>query len=80
MVLLVVRRLSRGVPMSSRDLTIAGFLVLAALALVLYVLGHARRLGLTPLGDLVDRIRTSAAGRVVLALSWAWVGWHILAR
>lgn len=66
--------------MSSRELTIAGFLVLAALALVLFVLGHVRRLGLTPLGDLVERIRTSNAGRFALALSWAWVGWHLLAR
>jgi hypothetical protein len=66
--------------MTSRDLTVAGFLVLAALALLLFVLGHVRRLGLTPLGGLVDRIRTSTAGRFLLALSWAWVGWHLLAR
>ena len=66
--------------MSSRDLTVTGFLVLAVVALVPYLLGHARRWGLTPLGDVTDAIRTSRAGRVALALCWAWVGWHLLAR
>ena len=80
MVLLDVFRLSGGSPMSSRELTIAGFLVLAVVALGLYLLGRARRLGLAPLGDVTEAIRTSKAGRFVLALSWAWVGWHVLAR
>ena len=66
--------------MSSRELTVTGFLVLAVVALVPYLLGHARRWGLTPLGDVTDAIRTSRAGRVALALCWAWVGWHLLAR
>lgn len=80
MVLLVVCRLSGGSPMSSRELAITGFLVLAVVALGLYLLGRARRLGLAPLGDVTDAIRTSKAGRFALALSWAWVGWHLLAR
>jgi uncharacterized protein DUF6186 len=66
--------------MSSRDLTVTGFLVLAVVALVLYLLGHARRWGLVPLGDVTDAIRASRAGRVATALCWAWVGWHLLAR
>jgi hypothetical protein len=80
MVLLDVFRLSGGSPMSSRELTIAGFLVLAVVALGLYLLGRARRLDLAPLGDVMEAIRTSKAGRLALALSWAWVGWHALAR
>ena len=66
--------------MSSRELTVTGFLVLAVVALVPYLLGHARRWGLAPLGDVTDAIRTSRAGRVALALCWAWLGWHLLAR
>lgn len=66
--------------MSTRALTIAGFLVLAVMAGMLYLLGRARRLGLAPLGDVTDAIRASAAGRLALALAWAWVGWHLLAR
>jgi hypothetical protein len=66
--------------MSTRELTITGFLILTVFALGLYLLGRARRLGLAPLGDVTDAIRTSTAGRLALALSWAWVGWHLLAR
>lgn len=80
MVLLGVCRLSGGSPMSSRELTIAGFLVLAVVAVGLYLLGRARRWGLAPVGDVTDAIRTSKAGRLALVLSWAWVGWHLLAR
>jgi hypothetical protein len=80
MVLLAVCRLSLGSPMSTRELTIAGFLVLTVVALSLYLLGRARRLGLAPLGDVTDAIRASRAGRFALAAGWAWVGWHLLAR
>lgn len=80
MVLLAVCRVSRGSPMSMRQLTITGFLVLAAAAVGLYLLGRARRLGLAPFGDATHAVRTSTAGRFALALVWAWVGWHLLAR
>ena len=80
MVLLGVCRLSGGSPMSSRELTITGFLVLAVVALGLYLLGCARRWGLSPLEDVTDAIRSSKEGRFALAFSWAWVGWHLLAR
>ncbi len=80
MVLLALRRLSPGTPMTTRELTITGFLVLAAGALAFYLLGRARLLGLAPLGDVTDAIRTSTTGRCALALAWAWLGWHLLAR
>ncbi|HEX5771994.1 MAG TPA: DUF6186 family protein [Nocardioidaceae bacterium] len=66
--------------MSSREWTITGFLVLAVVALGLYLLGGVRRLGLAPLGDVTDAIRTSTPRRFALAIAWAWVGWHLLAR
>jgi hypothetical protein len=65
---------------STRELTIAGFLVLVVMACMLYLLGRARRLGLVPLGDVTDAILASAGGRLALALAWVWVGWHLLAR
>ena len=76
MVLLAICRLSRGSPVSTRELTIAGFVVLAVVAVGLYLLGRARRLGLAPLGDVTDAIRTSTAGPVALAVTWAWLGWQ----
>ena len=66
--------------MSSRELTVTGFLVLTVVALGLYLLGRARWWGLAPLGEVTEAIRTSRAGRLALAISWAWVGWHLLAR
>lgn len=66
--------------MSPRDLTIAGFVVLGAVAAALYVLGRTRRPGLAPLGEVADAVRSSTPGRVALVLGWAWVGWHLLAR
>lgn len=66
--------------MSTRNLTIAGFVVLAALALVLHVLGRTQRLGLARPGVVVDAVRSTVAGRLVLVVVWAWAGWHLLAR
>lgn len=66
--------------MSSRDVTIAGFLALALLAVALYLAGRQHRLGLVPLGDVVDAVRSCTPARMALVLGWAWVGWHFLAR
>ena len=66
--------------MSTRALTIAGFAGLTVVALFLYLTGRGHRLGLAPLGDLTDSIRRSMPGRFLLALGWAWLGWHLLAR
>jgi hypothetical protein len=63
-----------------RVLTIAGFVTLASLAVVLYLAGRAHRLGLAPLGEVAEEIRSSATVRFALAIGWAWVGWHLLAR
>jgi hypothetical protein len=66
--------------MTARELTIAAFAALAVAAGVLYVAGRLRRLGLVPLGEVVTRVRASLPGRLVLAVGWAWLGWHLLAR
>jgi hypothetical protein len=44
------------------------------------VAGRARRFGLVPLGEVIDAVCGSLAGRLVVALGWAWLGWHLLAR
>jgi hypothetical protein len=58
----------------------AAYAALAVSALVLQLAGRARRLCLVPFGEVVAAVRVSPAGRLVLALGWAWVGWHFLAR
>jgi hypothetical protein len=66
--------------MSTRALTVAGFVVLAVAAAALYLTGRGRRAGLGPLREVVDAVGASAPGRIALALGWTWVGWHLLAR
>lgn len=66
--------------MSTRAVTVAGFVGLAVVALFLFVAGWAHRLGFAPVGALTDSIRRSTPGRLMLALGWAWLGWHLLAR
>jgi hypothetical protein len=35
---------------------------------------------LPTLGAVVLRLKASRIGRVLLALGWAWLGWHAFAR
>ena len=44
------------------------------------VAGRAQRLGLAPLGEVIDAAWSSLPGRLAVALGWAWLGWHLLAR
>lgn len=66
--------------MTSRELTIAAFAALALAGVALYVAGRTHRLGLAPLGEVIEAARSSLRGRLALALAWAWLGWHLLAR
>ena len=66
--------------MSARTLTLAALGVLILAAAVLAMAGHRRRLGLVPPGELLRAATGPRAGRVAVALCWAWLGWHLLAR
>jgi hypothetical protein len=61
-------------------MTMIGFCLLGLIAAGLYVASRLRLGGLMRLGDLVDVVRTSTVGRLVLVACWAWLGWHLLAR
>jgi len=63
-----------------RGVTIAGFVLRAAVAVALYAAGRAHRAGLAPLGELLDAVRASPLARLALIAVWMWVGWHFLAR
>jgi hypothetical protein len=66
--------------MTMRVVTILGFALLGGAAVMLYLAGRTRWLGLIPLGDLVDVLRSRTVVRLALVVVWAWVGWHLLAR
>jgi sirohydrochlorin ferrochelatase len=57
-----------------------GWVVLAVLAVAVEIAGRLEVAGTAPLGDVVSRLRARGAGRVVLVLAWAWLGWHLFAR
>ncbi|MGH8823041.1 MAG: DUF6186 family protein [Jiangellaceae bacterium] len=64
--------------MSSRDVTIGGFLVLGT---VMVTLVAASWMGRLPrFGDVVDLLGARRAGRLLIVLVWWWLGWHFLVR
>jgi hypothetical protein len=63
----------------SRDLIVAGYLVIALAAAALEV---AARLGgrFPTLGEAVSSINAVRGGRLVLLAVWLWAGWHFFVR
>jgi hypothetical protein len=64
--------------MSPRNVTIGGFLVLAAVLVVLVAASWAGRL--PRFGEVIDLLCARRAGRVLVVLVWWWLGWHFLVR
>jgi hypothetical protein len=64
---------------TSRVVTLAGFAVLAAAGLWWSAV-TARRPSFVTLPRLLARATGSRAVRIVFALAWAWLGWHLFAR
>jgi hypothetical protein len=65
--------------MSARFVTLAGFAMIAA-AIAGLAVASAHRPSLVPLPRLLARATESRACRLVLAVVWAWLGWHLFAR
>jgi hypothetical protein len=64
--------------MTSRDVTIIGYIVLASAAVLLFAAG---RLGiLVRAGEVVAALLARRSTRVLIVLGWAWLGWHFLVR
>ncbi|MGI8662123.1 MAG: DUF6186 family protein [Acidimicrobiales bacterium] len=64
--------------MSTRAVTLAGYVVILGAALVLSAIARAR--ARAALSDAVLRVLCGRAGRIVVLASWAWLGWHLFAR
>lgn len=54
-----------------------GFLLCAAVAVVLVVQGQQRPDRIAPIDDLLDRVMASRTATVVIVLFWWWLGWHV---
>jgi hypothetical protein len=66
--------------MTSRGVTIAGYLVVLAAGLAIQLLGWRSRPGVPPLGDVLTRIMRTRTGRVGILVFWAWMGLHFFAK
>src|ERR1035438_7347269 len=73
-------RLGSGHPMTGRDWSFAIWALLG-LAVMVWLVATGLSGGRLPtLGAVVLRLTASRIGRVLLALGWAWLGWHAFAR
>jgi len=66
--------------MNSHDITIAGYLAVLGLGVVLQLLATRSRVPVPPLGDVLSRAMRSRTGRVGILVAWAWLGLHFFAR
>jgi hypothetical protein len=66
--------------MTTRGMTIIGFVAAIAALVTLEILGR-RRIGRIPtLGEWLGFVMRPRAGRVLILAGWLWLGWHFFAR
>jgi len=65
---------------SSHDVTVAGYLILAAALLGLEVIGRRGRTRIPSFSSLLSRVMGTRPGRVGVVTAWAWIGLHYFAR
>jgi hypothetical protein len=65
---------------SSYAVGITGYCVLVAVLIVLTVVARKPGGPIISGSGLIASIRRSRTGRILLALAWAWVGWHLFVR
>lgn len=62
----------------TRGVTLLGYVVLVALAVVIEV--AARRRGTATFGDVLGSALRWRPFRLVLVAAWLWLGWHLFVR
>jgi Family of unknown function (DUF6186) len=66
--------------MSTRTITIVGFVVVILALVTLELLGR-RKIGRIPtLSEWLGYIMRPRAGRALILAGWLWLGWHYFAR
>jgi Family of unknown function (DUF6186) len=63
----------------SRIVTLAGYLVIVAVAVALEVGSRRRRRGAT-FGDALAVVLRPGPARFALVAAWLWLGWHLFVR
>ena len=66
--------------MTSREITIAIWIAIAALVVGFEVLAWTKRRLIAPVAAVARLAVRPVVGRVVVSLGWMWLGWHVFAR
>ena len=66
--------------MTTRLVVIAGFVVVLVLAASLVALARIRREWLATVSEVLAHVMRRTDVRILVLGSWAWLGWHVLAR
>lgn len=66
--------------MTSRNITIVGFLVIILIGIGLQAWASTGRSRLPTVPTLLGAINRRPVGKAVLLFVWFWCGWHFLAR
>jgi hypothetical protein len=66
--------------MSSREVTVIGYLSVLAAGITLQLAAVRRPTRLPSLGRVLGHVMQSRTGRVGIIVAWAWVGLHFFAR
>lgn len=61
-----------------RLVTIGGFVLCGALALVLELMARRDTDRIAPLSELLDQVMVSRAVRLTILVFWWWLGWHFI--
>ena len=64
--------------MTPRELTATGYAALAALLVVLEVVGLVRPQAVPSVSVVLRRVCRTRAGQLTVLLAWWWLGWHFL--
>jgi hypothetical protein len=66
--------------MSSHDITVIIYALIATAGLVLEVIGRSGRTDIPRLGTVLTRIMHTRKGRIGVMAGWMWLGLHYFAR
>jgi hypothetical protein len=66
--------------MTSRDVTIAVYALIASIGVGLQLRSRSAGSRIPSLGDVFRRVMRTRSGRVGVVAGWAWLGLHFFAR
>lgn len=66
--------------MSTRAITIVGFLLVIAALVTLEILGRRKKANIPTVSEWLGYVMRPKTGRALILLGWLWLGWHYFAR